>query len=66
MSGSPLFLFDENQKKALVVGVHVGGSKTIANTAVPISYHKGTTEEWSEKSSSRGNTFETMIPALYV
>ena len=65
MSGSPLFFIDKNQNKAIVVGVHVGGSKRIANLAVPISYHKETTEAWSEKSYSIGNLIETMISTFF-
>ena len=60
MSGSPLFFFDKNQKKAIVVGVHVGGSKIIANCAIPISYHMETTRTWRKKSSSTGNSFKVL------
>ena len=65
MSGSPLFFMDKNRKKAIVVGVHVGGSKTIANCAVPISYHKETTETWCKNSSSIGTFFKTSICTFF-
>ena len=65
MSGSPLFFIDKNQNKAMVVGVHVGGSKLVANWAVPISYHKETMEAWSEKSSSIGNVKELLISTFF-
>ena len=56
MSGSPLFYMDEIKKKAFVVGAHVGGSKILANTAVPISQHMKTIETWIEETSSPGKT----------
>ena len=55
MSGSPLYFMDEQQKKAYVVGIHVGGSKILANTAVPITYHMKTIESWNSVSPVKGN-----------
>ena len=54
MSGSPLYFTDEKQQKAFAVGVHVGGSKILANTAVPISYHMKTIESWNSVCPVRG------------
>ena len=54
MSGSPLYFMDEKQQKAFAVGVHVGGSKRLANTAVPISYHMKTFESWNSVCPVRG------------
>ena len=55
MSGSPLYFMDEKLQKAFAVGVHVGGSKIVANTAVPISYHMKTMESWNSVCLVKGN-----------
>ena len=47
-SGSPLYFIEKNQDeiKAYVIGVHVGGEKDIANYAVPISYSMQTSSQY--------------------
>ena len=39
ISGSPLYKLHAGMEKALVIGVHVGGSPVLGNAAVPVSYH---------------------------
>ena len=39
ISGSPLYKFDPDMKKALAIGVHVGGNRDTGNAAVPLWYH---------------------------
>ena len=48
MSGSPLYFIDGFLNIAYVLGVHVGGSKFLANAAVPISHHMRTDQHWSK------------------
>ena len=47
MSGSPLYYIESFGKKAYVLGVHVGGSRFLANSAVAISHHMTTHQDWS-------------------
>ena len=39
VSGSPLYKFDAGAKKALAIGVHVGGGQVMGYAAVPLSNH---------------------------
>ena len=59
MSGSPLYFIDKRDGKALVVGIHVGGSETLGNLAVPISYHKKTVKTWIHETSSGKVIYDT-------
>ena len=63
MSGSPLYFMDEKQDKAYVVGVHVGGSKILGNTAVSISYHM---KLLNQLSNSNYQTIESLNSVLSV
>ena len=60
VSGSPLYKFHKGMKKALAIGVHVGGGRVMGYAAVPLSKHIETVK------SSFTDTKKSKIPSKYL